>query len=100
MISLNHYLVASGILFAIGAFGVLTRKNIIMIMLSIEIMLNAANLSFVAFSSAASNLGGQVIALFVVAIAASEVAIGLAIAVLMFKNRGILDPNEMNLMKW
>ena len=97
---MNHYLVTSGILFAIGAFGVLTRKNIILILLSIEIMLNAANLSFVAFSSAIGDLGGQVIALFVVAIAASEVAIGLAIAVLMFKNRGILDPNEMNLMKW
>jgi len=100
MISLNHYLITSGILFAIGAFGVLTRKNIIMILLSIEIMLNAANLSFVAFSSALGDLGGQVISLFVVAIAASEVAIGLAIAVLIFRNRGILDPNEMNLMKW
>ncbi len=100
MISLNHYLVTSGILFAIGVFGVLTRKNIIMILLSIEIMLNAANLSFVAFSSALGDLGGQVISLFVVAIAASEVAIGLAIAVLIFRNRGILDPNEMNLMKW
>ncbi len=100
MISLNHYLITSGILFAIGAFGVLIRKNIIMILLSIEIMLNAANLSFVAFSSALGDLGGQVISLFVVAIAASEVAIGLAIAVLIFRNRGILDPNEMNLMKW
>ena len=100
MIPLHYYLITSGILFVIGMFGVLTRKNIILILLSIEIMLNAANLSFVAFSSALGDLGGQVISLLVVAIAASEVAIGLAIAVLMFKNRGILDPNEMNLMKW
>ena len=99
MIPLDYYLITSGILFAIGASGVLMRRNIIMILLSIEIMLNAANLSFVAFSSAIGDLGGQVIALFVIAIAASEVAIGLAIAVLIFRNRGILDPNEMNLMK-
>ena len=99
MITLHHYLVKSDILFGIGAFGVSTRRNIITILLSIEIMLNAANLSFVAFSSFLNNLGGQAVSLFVIAIAASEVAIGLAIAVLLFKNRGILDPNEMNLMK-
>ena len=99
MISLSHYLVTSAILFIIGAFGVLTRRNIIIILLSIELMLNAANLSFVAFSSARADLGGQVISLFVIAIAASEVAIGLAIAVLLYRNRGLLDPNEMNLMK-
>ena len=100
MIPLNHYLVTSAILFVIGAFGVLTRKNIIMILLSIEIMLNAASLSFVAFSSVLGNLDGQVISLFIIAIAASEVAIGLAISVLIFRSRGTLDPNEMNLMKW
>ena len=100
MIPISHYIILSGILLVIGAYGVLVRRNIIVILLSIEIMLNAANLSFVAFSSAWQDLGGQVISLFVIAIAASEVAIGLAIAVLMFKNRGILDPNEMNLMKW
>lgn len=100
MVSLNHYLITSGILFVIGAAGVLTRKNVIMILLSIEIMLNAANLSFVTFSSASGDSGGQIISLFVIAIAASEVAIGLAIAVLIFRRKGILDPNEMNLMKW
>ena len=100
MIPLSHYLITSSILFIIGAFGVLTRRNIIIILLSIELMLNAANLSFVAFSSALGDLGGQIISLFVIAIAASEVAIGLAIAVLIFRRRGILDPNEMNLMKW
>ena len=100
MIPLSHYLITSSILFIIGAFGVLTRRNIIIILLSIELMLNAANLSFVAFSSALGDLGGQIISLFVIAVAASEVAIGLAIAVLIFRRRGILDPNEMNLMKW
>ncbi len=100
MIPTGHYLIVSAILFAIGAFGVLTRKNIILILLSIEIMLNAANLSFVSFSHAWNELGGQVISLFVIAIAASEVAIGLAISVLLFRNRGTLDPNQMNTMKW
>ena len=99
MIPIHYYLITSGLLFVIGAFGVLTRRNIIVILLSIEIMLNAANLSFVAFSHAWQDLGGQVISLFVIAIAASEVAIGLAIAVLLFRFHGILDPNEMNLMK-
>ena len=100
MISVNHYLFLSAILFAIGAFGVITRKNIITVLLSVELMLNAANLSFVASSRAWSDMGGQVISLFVIAIAASEVAIGLAIAVLLFRNRGTLDPNQANLMKW
>jgi len=99
MISTEHYLITSGALFAIGAFGVLTRRNIIVILLSIEIMLNGANLSFIAFAQRWSDLGGQVVSLFVIAIAASEVAVGLAIAILLFKNRGTLDPNELNVMK-
>ena len=99
MIPLHHLLITSGVLFAIGAFGVLARRNLIVILLSIEIMLNAANLSFVAFSYHRGDLGGQIISLFVIAIAASEVAVGLAITVLVFHNRGILDPNELNLMK-
>ncbi len=100
MIPDHHFLIVSAILFAIGAFGVITRRNIITILLSIELMLNAANLSFITFSHVWNNLGGQVITLFVIAIAASEVAIGLAIAVLLFRNRGTLDPNQANLMKW
>ena len=100
MVPINHYLIVSAILFAIGAFGVIARRNIVIILLSIELMLNAANLSFVAFSHAHGDLGGQVISLFVIAIAASEVAIGLAIAVLLFRNRGTLDPNQMNTLKW
>ncbi len=100
MVPINHYLIVSAILFVIGAFGVITRRNIVIILLSIELMLNAANLSFVAFSHARGDLGGQIISLFIIAIAASEVAIGLAIAVLLFRNRGTLDPNQMNTLKW
>ncbi|MBI4372498.1 MAG: NADH-quinone oxidoreductase subunit NuoK [Candidatus Omnitrophica bacterium] len=96
---LTHYLATSAILFVIGAFGVLARRNIIVILLSIEIMLNAANLSFVAFSAVWGDAAGQVISLFVIAVAASEVAVGLAIAVLISRRRPSLDPNEMNLMK-
>ena len=99
MISLDNYLSVSAVLFSIGAFGVLTRRNMLIILLSIEIMLNAANLSFTAFSATLGDLGGQVISLFVIAIAASEVAIGLAMTILIYRNRKILDPNEMNLMK-
>ncbi len=100
MIPLNHYLILSAVLFTIGAFGAIARRNIVIILLSIELMLNAANLSFVTFSHMWSDLGGQVISLFVIAIAASEVAVGLAIAVLLFRSRGTLDPNQMNTMKW
>ena len=96
----GHFLIVSGVLFIIGALGVLVRRNIIVILLCVEIMLNAANLSFVTFSKMHGDIGGQVISLLVIAIAASEVAVGLAIAVLLFKKRGILDPNEMRLMKW
>ena len=96
----EHFLIVSGMLFVIGALGVLVRRNIIVILLCVEIMLNAANLSFVTFSKMHGDIGGQVISLLVIAIAASEVAVGLAIAVILFKRRGILDPNEMRLMKW
>ena len=99
MISIHHYLVTSAVLFALGAWGALTRRNLMIILLSIEIMLNAANLSLVAFSRSLGDLGGQVVSLFVIAVAASEVAIGLAIAVLVFRKRGTLDPDELNLMK-
>ena len=99
MITLEHYLITSAVLFVIGAFGVLLRRNLITILLSIELMLNATNLSLVAFAHKWHDLGGEVASLFVIAIAASEVAIGLAIAVLVFRNRKILDPNEMNAMK-
>ena len=95
-----HFLMVSAVLFSIGILGVLIRRNIIVILLSVEIMLNAANLSFIAFSRMHGDVTGQIVSLFVIAIAASEIAVGLAIAVLLFKREGILDPNQMELMKW
>jgi len=100
MIPLNHYLIVSGILFAIGAFGVLTRKNLLIIFLSVEIMLNAVNLSFVALSTVHHHLDGQIFSLFVIAIAAAEIAIGLALTVLIFKKHGMINPDKVSLMKW
>lgn len=97
--TLHHYLILSGILFVIGALGMMRRRNLIMMLLSAEIMLNAVNLSFVAFSSYGQNLGGQVAALFVIAIAASEVAIGLAIAVLVFRKKGEIDTDALTTLK-
>ena len=97
---LAQYLILSVILFAIGALGVMTKRNIIMVLLSIEIMLNATNLSFVTFSSFAQNLNGQIASIFVIAIAACEVSIGLAVAVLLFKRKGTVDTQAMDLMKW
>src|SRR5437763_839695 len=84
-VTLDHYLILSSLLFVIGLIGVLIRRNTIVILLSIELMLNAANVSFVAFSKYNGNLNGQVIVFFVMAIAAAEAAIGLAIAVSIFK---------------
>jgi NADH-quinone oxidoreductase subunit K len=84
-VSLNHYLVLSAILFSIGILGVLTRKNAIVILMSIELMLNAVNLDFVAFSRYGGNIDGQAMVFFVMTIAAAEAAVGLAIAVAVFK---------------
>lgn len=84
-VGLDHYLILSAILFVIGFIGVLIRRNTIVILLSIELMLNAANISFVAFSRYNSNINGQISVFFVMAIAAAEAAIGLAIAVSIFK---------------
>src|SRR3989338_8265402 len=97
---LHQYLILSGVLFAIGVFGVTTLRNLIVILLSIEIMLNAANLSFVAFSSFNHDLSGQVVSLFIIAIAASEVAVGLAIAVLLFRKKDTTDTDAVSLLKW
>ena len=84
-VGLNHYLVLSGILFSIGVLGVLLRKNAIVILMSIELMLNAVNLDFVAFSKYSNNIDGQIMVFFVMTIAAAEAAVGLAIAVAVYK---------------
>lgn len=96
---LSHTIVLSALLFTIGMAGVLCRRNALIIFMSIELMLNAANLAFVAFSRFQGMLAGQVISFFVMAVAAAEVAVGLAILVLIFKNRHTVDVNDISLMK-
>lgn len=91
-ISLNHYLVLSSILFVIGMAGVLLRRNVIVILMSVELMLNAVNISFIAFSKYTQNVDGQIIVFFVMTIAAAEAAVGLALAVTIFKRF-----NEVNI---
>ena len=86
-VGLEHYLVVSALLFSIGLFGVITRRNLILIYMSLELMLNAANLALVAFSRFNNNLDGQLMAVFVVTVAASEVAVGLALIVALFRRR-------------
>jgi NADH-quinone oxidoreductase subunit K len=99
-IGLNHYLYLSAVLFFIGAFGVLFRRNLLVILMSIELMLNAVNLSFLAFSRyAAGSMDGHVIAFFVMALAAAEAAIGLAILVMVFRNRTTVQADDLTLMR-
>jgi NADH-quinone oxidoreductase subunit K len=100
MIPVSHYLIVSGLLFAIGTAGVLTRRSALVIFMSIEIMLNAANLALVAFSRHLNALDGQVFVFFVMAVAAAEVAVGLAIILVIFRNRETTNVDDINLMKW
>jgi len=100
MVPEGYYLILSAVLFAIGVTGVLIRRNPVVIFMSIELMLNAVNLSFVAFASQLNSLDGQVFVFFVMAVAAAEVAVGLAIIVSIFRVRTSVDVDEMNLMKW
>ena len=99
-IGVGHYLVVAAILLVVGIFGIfLNRKNVIVIMMSVELMLLAVNLNLVAFSSQLGNLEGQVFALFVLTVAAAEAAIGLAIVVVYYRNRGSIQVEDVNLMK-
>ncbi len=100
MITLTHYLVLSALLFATGLVGIMTRRNVLMILLSIELMFNAANLSFVAFGRAWGDLGGQLIVFFVITVAAAEVTVGLAIAILLARTIKHLNADEIRLLKW
>ena len=98
-IGLSHYLVVAAILFTLGIFGIfLNRKNVIVILMSIELILLAANLNLIAFSAHLNDLVGQVFALFVLTVAAAEAAIGLAILVVYFRNRGSIAVEDINLM--
>ncbi len=99
-ITLGHFLTVAAILFTIGVFGIfLNRKNVIIILMSVELMLLAVNVNFVAFSAYLNDLMGQVFALFVLTVAAAEAAIGLAILVVYFRNRGTIAVEDINLMK-
>jgi len=100
MIPSQHLLVLSLVLLAIGMTGVLLRRNVIIILMSIELILNAANINFVAFSRYWNNLVGQIFSIFNITIAAAEVAVGLAIVIALFRNRDTVNVDEMNLMKW
>ena len=100
MIPLSHYLGLSVILFTIGVFGVVIRRNAIVIFMCIELMLNAVNLTFVAIARSLSSLDGQVIVLLVMTVAAAEAAVGLAIIISIFRTKGTINVDEINLLKW
>ena len=99
MITAGHYLILSGILFGIGLLGILVRRNILLILLSIELMLNAANLTLIAASAMHGDARGQLTAFFVMVIAAAEVTIGLAITVLLFRKQESVDTDEIRSLK-
>jgi NADH-quinone oxidoreductase subunit K len=95
-----HYLVLSAALFMIGVIGVMVRRNIIIVFMSIELMLNAVNINLAAFSYQLQNAAGQVFAIFVIAVAAAEAAVGLGIILAFYRNKETLNIDEMNLMRW
>ena len=96
---LNEFLFLAAVLFCIGVYGVLARRNGVLVLMSIELMLNAVNINLVAFGAFRHNVAGQVFALFVVAVAAAEVGVGLAIVLLIYRNRSSIDLDEADLMK-
>jgi len=99
MVTIHHYMVLSAVLFFIGVFGVLFRRNLIVIFMSIEVMLNAVNLSFVTFARYTQSMDGHVVAFFIMALAAAEAAIGLAILVMIFRNRSTVQADDLSLMR-
>lgn len=100
MVPLTYYLILSAVLFVIGVVGVLINRNAIVIFMSIEIMLNAVNLSLIAFSQFMGSPTGQVIVFLVMAVAAAEAAVGLAIIVVIYRSRASINVDDVNLMKW
>ena len=100
MITVTHYLVLSAILFALGTFGVLTRRNAIVIFMCIELMLNAVNLTFIALSRHLGNMDGQVFVFFVMTVAAAEAAVGLALIITFFRNKDTIEVDDISLLKW
>ncbi len=98
-VGLEHYLVVSALVFALGLFGVLARRNLLVMFMSLELMLNAANLALVAFSRFTDNLGGQVMVFFVITVAAAEVAVGLALIIALYRKRKSTHVEDLTLMK-
>jgi NADH-quinone oxidoreductase subunit K len=95
-----HYLVLSAALFTIGVIGVMVRRNIIVVLMSIELMLNAVNINLAAFSYQLHDAAGQVFAIFIVAVAAAEAAVGLGIILAFYRNKETVDIDEMNMLRW
>ncbi|MEO8665635.1 MAG: NADH-quinone oxidoreductase subunit NuoK [Ignavibacteria bacterium] len=100
MIDINYYLLVSAILFCTGVIGVLTRRNAIIIFMCIELMLNAINLTLVAFSAYLGNINGQIFVFIVMTVAAAEAAVGLAIVIALFRNKESVNIDEINILKW
>jgi NADH-quinone oxidoreductase subunit K len=98
--TLNHYLLLSAVLFSIGTVGVFLRRNLITILLSIEVMLNAVNLTFVAVDRYLNAVNGQIIVFFVITVAAAEAAVGLAIVIALFRHKDTLNPDAFTNLKW
>lgn len=102
MVTLNHYLVVSAVLFCIGLYGALRRRNAIQVLMSIELMLNAVNINLIAFSGFVTGvlLRGQIFAIFLMIISAAEIGVGLAIVLSIYRDRGTIEVDKINLMKW
>jgi NADH-quinone oxidoreductase subunit K len=100
MISLSFYLILSAILFTVGVVGVLTRRNAIVVLMCIELMLNSVNLTFVAFSRYLASMAGQVFVLMTVAVAAAEVAVGLGLLIALYRGKKTVDIDDINILKW
>ncbi|MGR3319718.1 MAG: NADH-quinone oxidoreductase subunit NuoK [Candidatus Anammoxibacter sp.] len=100
IVPLSHFLMLSAILFSIGVVGVLTRRNAIIIFMSIELMLNAVNVAFVAFAKHLDSMDGQIFVLFIMTVAAAEAGVGLAIIINIYRHKSTVNVDELNLMKW
>ena len=99
-ITITHYLTLSLAVFTVGLMGVLLRRNAIVVLMSLELMLNSANLNFLAFAHHLNDITGQVFAVFVICIAAGEVAVGLALIIALYRNKGTVDVSALTLLKW
>jgi NADH-quinone oxidoreductase subunit K len=100
VVTLTWYLVLSGIIFSIGAVGVLINRNALVIFMSIELMLNAVNLAFVTFSRQQNSMDGQIFVFFIMTVAAAEAVVGLAIIIALFRNKATINVDDINIMKW